>query len=60
MDLSIFISQMSHFQLVHEVQMAGSRTSVLELLKNIIVLEHVPGSRILVIEQFKNLFMKYK
>ena len=30
---------MSHFQLVHEVQIAGSRTSALELFKNLVVLE---------------------
>ena len=59
-DLSIFIRQMSHFQLFHELQMTGSRTSVLELFKNLVVLETVPGSRILVLEKLKNLFTKYK
>ena len=54
MDLSIFIRQMPHFQLVQEVQMADTRTSVLELFKNLMVLEPVHGSRIQVLEQFKN------
>ena len=39
-------------ELVHEVQMTGSKTLVLKLFKTLVVLE--PGSRIHILEHFKN------